>query len=230
MIIGVTPARGGSKGIPRKNLQLVNGRPLISYAIQIGLEVPELDHYIVSTDDKEIAEVSRSLGANVPFLRPFELATDIAPMMPVLEHSLLECESFFSTEVSAVVLLDPTAPLRTIEDVSNCIEIFDKHDCNAVISVNESSKNPYFNMISLDNGYCQLVMHPNTEVNRRQDAPEVWDMNTVVSIYSREAIVREKNRIPTKTIPFIVPRSRSLDIDTLDDLRFLEHAVQTNSF
>lgn len=227
MILGITPARSGSKGIPDKNIIEVGGKPLIAHTIAVALAVPELDRYIISTDSKKIATLCQSLGAEVPFLRPPPLASDTAAMLPVLEHALVEMENMQQEKVDFIVLLDPTAPLRKIEDVRNAIGQFIESDCDVLISVHESERNPYFNMVEVRNGFCKTVVSGDTPINRRQDAPEVFDMNTVVAIFSRKAIVDIGERLPPKTKPFFVPRERSIDIDTPTDLKFVDFLLST---
>jgi CMP-N-acetylneuraminic acid synthetase len=228
MLLGITPARGGSKGIPGKNIRKIAGRPLISFTIEVALATPEIDRYIVSTDSQEIANVSRQFGADVPFLRPDELATDFTPTLPVLKHAVLECENIYQESVDTVVLLDPTAPLRKVEDVTGCIKYYNEVECDSVISVNHAAKNPYFNMLQIRDGYCDLVISSNPPIVRRQDAPEVFEMNTVVAVFSRRAIIQADQRIPPKTKPFIIPRNRSIDIDTPEDLLLLEYILNNN--
>jgi CMP-N-acetylneuraminic acid synthetase len=225
MILGITPARGGSKGLPGKNIAVVNGKPLIAYAIDIGLTAPSIDHYIVSTDSQKISDIAKSYGADVPFLRPPSLATDTTPMLPVLHHAVLESEAHYQTRFDTIVLLDPTAPLREIKDVEECLNLYHKEECNAVISVNEAKKNPFFNMVQLIDGYCSLVNTTDPPITRRQDAPEVYEMNTVVAVFSRSSVVNSDERIPNKTKLFLVPRHRSIDIDSLEDLKLFEHSI-----
>ena len=229
MILGVTPARGGSKGIREKNIRIIAGRPLIAFAIEVGLATRLIDRYIVSTDSKEIARIAVSLGATVPFERPAIIATDSAPMLPVLKHAVVEIEQQTGDVVEAVVLLDPTAPLRTVEDVENAIKLFQQGECDAVISVNKSAKNPYFNMVEIRNGYCNLVKPIDPPVTRRQDAPEVFEMNTVVSIFSKKVVMNAKQRIPKKTRYLMIPRERSIDIDTPYDLQRLDFLLSNAS-
>ena len=230
MVLGLTPARGGSKGIPDKNLKEVNGKPLIAYAIECGLLSPSIDHHVVSTDSKQIAEVAKQYGAEVPFIRSAKLATDEAPMLPVIQHAILESEKYYKKEVRALVLLDPTAPMRTIEDVEEALKIFRENDCDAVISGNEAHRNPCFNMVKLENGYCRLLMSSGASVGRRQDAPEVFDLNTVVWVYSRGAIMEEEARIPKRTLLYEVPKERSLDIDSEKNVKYLEYIMSQDRF
>ena len=146
----------------------------------------------------------------------------------MLRHAVLQCETTYEERVDTVVLLDPTAPLRKVEDVTECIKLYNEVECDSVISVNHASKNPYFNMLQIRNGYCELVMSSDPPIVRRQDAPEIFEMNTVVAVFSRHAIIDAKHRIPPRTKPFIIPRDRSIDIDTPEDLLLLEYLLNNN--
>jgi CMP-N,N'-diacetyllegionaminic acid synthase len=225
MILGLTPARGGSKGIPGKNIRLVRGKPLIAYTIECAKNLPILDEYIISTDDKGIAETAEKYGAKVPFMRPEKLAEDTAAMMPVIKHALLEMEALHSKTIEAVILLDPTAPLRDPVDIEESYKIFSENDCDVVVSCNEAHRNPYFNMITMRDNYFELVNKADFDVSRRQDAPVIYDLNTVVWIFSRKAVM-EQTRMPKKTLMYKVPSERCIDIDTFEDLDYLEFKLE----
>ena len=221
MILGLIPARGGSKGVPGKNIRRVSGKPLIAYAIECGLQCPSIEHVVVSTDSVEIAEIAKGFGAEVPFLRPAEIAADTTPMLPVMQHCISSSESFYHTTVEFLVLLDPTGPLRLVEDIEHCIRRCKESDCDAIISGNVAHRNPYFNMVKEEESYVQLVCSTNGSIGRRQDAPSVYDLNTVVWVYSRKALMEEQARIPKKTQLYLVPPERSIDLDTEFDFRVL---------
>lgn len=225
MVVGVVPARGGSKGIPGKNTLLISGKPLLAYAVECGLASPSIDHTIVSTDDDKIASIGREYGADVPFMRPAELANDTAPMLPVLQHAIKEAESFYQKQVEFLILLDPTGPLREVADVEHCIELLRTGDCDAVISGNKAHRSPYFNMVTPDGDYMKLANATSSEVSRRQDSPPVYDLNTVVWAYKRHALTEEAARIPQKSKLYLVPDERALDIDTPLDLEILELVI-----
>jgi CMP-N,N'-diacetyllegionaminic acid synthase len=222
MILGVIPARGGSKGVPQKNIRPVLGKPLVAYAIECGLKCPSIDHLIVSTDSDEIANIGRRFGADVPFMRPVELAEDTVPMLPVLQHAVQAAESYYGRMVRALVLLDPTGPLRTMDDIEGSLKILMDSACDAVISGNIAHRSPYFNMVTEQEGYIRLVI-PNPEpIGRRQDSPPVYDLNTVVWVYSRRALMEEKSRVPRRSLLYLVPSERAIDIDTELDFKILE--------
>jgi CMP-N,N'-diacetyllegionaminic acid synthase len=225
MILGLTPARGGSKGIPGKNIRLVRGKPLIAYTIECAKKVTILDEYIVSTEDKAIADVAREYGAKVPFMRPKELAEDSSPTMPVIQHAISEIEALKGRTVEVVVLLEPTAPLRAPIDIEESYKIFSENDCDLVVSCNESHRNPYFNMIKKRGKYYELVNQGGFDVGRRQDAPLIYDLNPVVWIFSRRAIM-DQTRLPKKTLMYKIPSERSIDIDTFEDLEYLEFKLE----
>ena len=226
MNLGLIPARGGSKGVPGKNIRPVLGKPLLAYAIECGLACPAIDHLIVSTDSEAIAKVARDNGADVPFLRPAALAQDTSPMLPVMRHAVTEAEQHYGSVVRNLVLLDPTGPLRTVADIEACLELLEEPNCDAVISGSPAHRNPYFNMVKQNSaGYVRLVAEPSSPVNRRQDAPEVFDLNTVVWAYTRAALMAEQARLPGRTRLYLVPRERALDLDTELDFIVLEHLM-----
>ena len=220
--LGLIPARGGSKGAKNKNIHPLLGRPMISYAIECGLACPSIDHLVVSTDSKKIADIAKKYGADLPFMRPSELARDKSPMMPVLEHALKVCESFYNAHIECIVLLDATSPLTTPDDIEKSIALFKSGDYDAVISAVPARRNPYFNMVVVENGYARLAIEPETPVTRRQDCPDVYDLNNSIWIFSKKAILEEKNRIPGKSTIYIMDESRSVDVDTETDLKILE--------
>ena len=223
MILAVIPARGGSKGIPRKNLAQINGKSLLEIAITCAKSCPSLEHIFVSTEDTEIASVAKSVGADVPFLRDISLAQDTTSTLAVLKDLLPSVEQHYGKRLSALVVLDACAPLRLAEDVENALKSFLKEPCDLVVSGSASHRNPYFNMVQMEDGWAKLVIpppDPQQPITRRQDAPEVFDLNTVVWIFSR-ACVERGERLPKKTRLYIVPKERSIDLDQPRDLELL---------
>ncbi len=228
MVLGVVPARGGSKGLPGKNLRVLSGKPLLAHAIACGLDCKEIDHMVVSTEDAEIGTFARHYGADVPFVRPKELASDTAPMLPVLQHTITESEKYYGKTVELLVLLDPTGPLRTTADVAACIDLVRRTDCDAAISCNRAHRSPYFNMVTEAGEYIELASQSAKDVGRRQDSPVVYDLNTVVWVYTRKALMQEQARIPRKSRLYLVPPERALDIDSEFDFEVLEYVFSKN--
>lgn len=213
-------ARGGSKGVPRKNLRPLAGKPLLVHAIDTARASRHIARVIVSTDDLEIAEVARAHGAEVPALRPAELATDTAPEWLAWRHAItdLAAEPF-----DVFVSLPPTAPLRAVADVDACIETLLAGDCDIAITATEAHRNPYFNMITrAADGTVQLVIPPAGAVTRRQDAPAVYDVTTVAYAARPEFILRESGVFAGRAKAVLVPAERALDIDTQLDFDFAE--------
>ena len=216
-------ARGGSKGVPGKNIKRLGGKPLIAHAIEIGLATPTVDTVIVSTDDLAIAEVARAYGAEVPFMRPLDLALDHSPEWLAWRHAI----NWFRDhrgEFDVFVSLPTTSPFRSVQDVENTIQaLTSAEDVDIAITVSEANRSPYFNMVKIDpNGYSQLVIPPVTDVVRRQDVPEVFDVTTV-AYAARPRFVLESGSIFAGRVRAVqVPRERSLDIDTPFDFMVAE--------
>ncbi len=219
ILLGMIPARSGSKGIKNKNLRTVLNKPLIYYTIKDALSYEEIYKIIVSTDSIEIAEVAKKYGAEVPFMRPKKLAKDNTSMMEVLKHALMECEQIFSSKIQGIVLFDPTSPLRKKDEINKMINIFLKRKPDLVVAVSKSRKNPYFNMVKINkSSYGELVLKGNFV--RRQDAPPVFDITNNCWIFSRRAVLRG-SRIPRKTIVYDI-NIFYIDIDREDDFKFFE--------
>lgn len=228
-VLGLIPARGGSKGIPNKNLMKVEGKELVRLAVEIGLSISELDYLICSTDSQRIADCAKDSGAFVPFIRPAVLAQDDTPMLPVIEHAILEIERIFSCTLDCVVLLDPTAPMRTPDDINDALRFFKKNKPDLLVSVHRGHHNPYFNMLEKKGEFFCLPKGVEENYGSRQVAPLVYQINTVVWIYSRNAIINERVRIPKSTLIYEFPESRSIDLDTPDDLMKINYFLKSNT-
>ena len=224
--LGLIPARAGSKGVPGKNIRPVNGKPLLAHAVECGLACPELAKVVVSTDSQKFADIAKEHGAEVPFLRPEHLAADQAPMLPVMQHAISACEKHYGFTVGNLVLLDPTGPLRLPEDIKAVLAMLEDDEVDCVVSGNAAHRSPYFNMVRESGGYVQLVIPPKGEVGRRQDAPPVYDLNTVVWAWKRRALMNDAARMPERTRLYLVPPERALDLDTEMDFLILETLLQ----
>jgi len=209
-IIAIIPARGGSKGIPRKNIKLLNDKPLIAYSIEAALKSRRVNRVIVSTEDREIAEISKRYGAEV-IDRPKELARDDSPTIDAILHALglLEKSEYIP---DVVVLLQPTSPLRNAEDIDNAIELFLSNDCESVVSVCEIERSPYWSF-KIENGYLKPIFGGNYVKMRRQDLPKAYMPNGAIYIATPETLRKYKSFYCPKTVPYIMPLERSVDID-----------------
>lgn len=225
-VIAFIFARGGSKGVPRKNLRLLASKPLLAYAIEAARCSRWIQRVIVSTDDPEIAETARRFGAEVPFMRPPELARDDTPEWLAWRHAISTVQAAGET-FDVFVSVPPTSPLRVAEDVDRCIQELLASDADAVITVREAERNPYFNMVTLDErGYARQVMKQPGTLGRRQDAPTVWDVTTVAYAVRPEFVMSANGLFEGKVRAVVVPRERALDIDTELDLEIAEFLLQ----
>jgi len=218
-LIATICARGGSQGLPGKNIRLLHGRPLIAHSIAQALANPRIHGVYVSTDDEEIAAVAREYGAEVPFLRPAELATAQAPKLPVIRH-LVETLEKEGVAISTIIDLDPTSPLRTQTDIDACLDLLDAGtDC--VITGYVAEKNPYFNMVELDSqGSARLSKPPASPLAGRQAAPAVYAMNASIYVWHRATL--DKGLWEGRTRLHVMPRERSIDVDSAIDFRLIE--------
>ena len=219
-LIAVIPARGGSKGIPRKNIRLFCGKPLLQWSIDVALSAPSVERVVVSTDDIEIAEIARRGGAEVPFLRPSELASDTAPSVAPALHILDQLPT-----VSQLLLLQPTSPLRRVEDIEAIVAMKQKEGVEAIASVTPSSKHPAWMFGMSSKG----VLHPlmNIEnISCRQQLPPTYTLNGSLYLASRSFLQRERSFINAQTLGYVMPQEHSVDIDTLLDWKWGEFLMQ----
>jgi len=225
-IVGLIPARGGSKSIPRKNLALVAGRPLLAYTAQAALGAACLDRVILSTDDGEIAEAGRSLGLDVPFLRPAALAGDEAGMVPVMRHAL-DWLAERGMAASALVLLQPTSPLRTSRHIDEAVALLLDSGAETVVSVVEVPHNfaPVSVMTRGADGRLTPFL-PGPPILRRQDKPPVFARNGPAILAIRSAVLRRDTLYGDPTLSYRMSAADSLDIDEPDDLWLAEQYIR----
>lgn len=228
--VGLIPARGGSKGIPRKNLRILNGIPLVAHAIRAARNSKLIDRVLVSSDDPEIIAISNDNGAETPFIRPSELSSDDSPEWLTWKHTLEFLQnSEPACNVKALACIPPTSPMRSPNDIDVCIQTLLDTDADIVITVTPSSRNPYFNMIEISNeGYVKLANPNYHTIYRRQDAPQVFDITTVAYAVRPEFIRSAESMFDGKIRSIEIPRERALDIDTELDLQFAEFLIQNN--
>jgi CMP-N,N'-diacetyllegionaminic acid synthase len=213
-------ARGGSSGVPGKNIRPLCGKPLIAWTIAQALQSGEADQVFVSTDSDEIAAVARAHGAQVPFVRPSQLATATAAKLPVIQHLVDWVEAHLG-KVGRIIDLDPTSPLRDIADIQACATMLDE-DADVVITGYESDKNPYFNMVEIKSGgFYERVCKPEAEVVGRQLAPKVYAMNASIYAWHRHTLTSSLWAKPRIRL-HAMPRERSIDIDHPIDFDLVE--------
>lgn len=217
---GVVFARGGSKGVPNKNLRTIAGIPLIGYSLQIAQTVPQIDRVLCSTDSREIAEIAGEYGAEIPFIRPSHLASDTSPEWESWKHLADFLFQHGAQKSDLLVSLPPTAPLRAAQDVSAAIDKFAQGNADVVVSYTQAHRNPWFNMvIRRDDGILQVVMKSFTVgVTRRQDAPVVYDLATVVYVSTLGFALSSESMSEGRVTGIEIPGERALDIDTELDL------------
>ncbi len=226
LTIGLICVRGGSKGVARKNLRLLGGKPLVAWAIDVARGCPSLDRVVVSTEDPEIAAVARQFGAEVPFVRPDELAQDGSPELLVWKHALRTLAAQDDRMPDVLVNLPATSPFRAVDDVEACIGALHEHSADLCITVRHAERSPYFNMVKITDGWAGLIMKPSTPIFRRQDAPEVFDITTVAYAARADYVLRTDKLLGERVCATIVPEGRSLDIDTELDLAFAEFLLK----
>ncbi len=219
-------ARGGSKGLPGKNIRPFGGKPLIAWSIEQALSVPRVDRVIVSTDSEEIAAVARQFGAQIPFIRPAALSSDESPEWLSWRHALSHLQDTEGSMPDVMLSVPATAPLRKPVDIENCLDEYERGGADAVITVTEARRSPYFNMVRMDpDGSVGLVIPPVAAIARRQDVPVVFDMATVAYVIRPAYVFSEGGIFKGRVRAVQVPKERAIDIDTLFDFQIAEHLL-----
>lgn len=217
-ILAIIPARGGSKGVPRKNIKILAGKPLIAWTIEEAKKSKFIDMCIVSTEDEEIKSVAEAWGGNVPFMRPAELAQDDTPGIEPVLHAIKMLPGY-----NFVVLLQATSPLRTVEDIDGAISYCLDRDCESCVSVTEAEHSPYW-MYRMDEQSClrPILKIAKEENYQRQKLPKVYQLNGAVYVASIAFLQREREFIGEETLGYVMPQERSYDIDTMMDFEVTE--------
>lgn len=216
-------ARAGSKGVPNKNIQTFNGKPLISWAVELALEVKQINEVFVSTDSEEIAEIARMAGATTPFIRPSDLATDTSPEWHSWQHFIKFLADKAGRLPEVFLSLPATSPLRSTIDVENCLNEFKKGRADFVVGITPSQRNPYFNMVKKgEDNQVDLVIQQGDKYSRRQDTPEVFDLTTVCYVGKPSTILTKNSIFEGKVAGVEIPRERAIDIDTELDFQIAE--------
>ena len=223
-ILVIIPARGGSKGIPHKNIKPLNGKPLIHYTIDEAREIVGDDDICVSTDDPEIIKCVEDYGLKVPFVRPGELATDTAGTYEVLLHAL----SFYEKQgrhYDVVLLLQNTSPFRKAEQIEEALKLYTP-DVDMVVSVKECAANPYYCVFEEDNNGYLHVCKGDGNIFRRQDAPKVYEYNGAIYIMNAEKLKTTHMHKMQKRVKYVMDEMSSFDLDTMTDWTIAESIIK----
>jgi N-acylneuraminate cytidylyltransferase len=229
-LLAVIPARGGSRGLPQKNIRTFAGLPLIAHSILFAKMCPDIDRCIVSTDAPEIAEVATRFGGDVPFLRPAGLAQDETPIWPVLQHALAEVDKQDGASYEALLLLDPTSPAREPADVSGAVQRLQAvPSADGVIGVSRPEFNPIWHCVVERDGWMADLMKEGADCERRQDVRPVYRINGSLYLW-RTAFVRSARswRQDGRHLLYEIPESRAMSIDTAEQFERAEFLVKSN--
>lgn len=225
MTLFIIPARRGSKGIPGKNIKPFSGKPLICHAIDQARAFSDDSLICLSTDSEVIKEVAEDYGLHVPFLRPDELSTDTAGSREVMLHALNFYESQ-GKQIDRIVLLQPTSPLRTVEHIRECMELYTP-ECDMVVSVKEAATNPYYNAYETDSDGLLHISKGDGTYTRRQDAPKVWEYTGAVYVINPESLRRMPMGKFPRRLMCEMPADRAVDLDTPLDWLIAETLAST---
>ncbi|MBC7905480.1 MAG: acylneuraminate cytidylyltransferase family protein [Rhodospirillaceae bacterium] len=217
-VLAIAAARGGSKGVPRKNVRPVGGQPMIAWTVQAARQSAHVDRLILTTDDAEIAEMARTHGCEIPFLRPPHLASDDASMMDVVHHAIAECGDGFDW----VVLLQATSPLRLAGDIDALLEACVAAGAPAGVTVTPSDKSPFWMFYRDAAGGMDPVLPAAAQAKRRQELPQAYALNGAVYVARRDWIAGRSSFLSDSTLCHVMPRERSVDVDTEMDMIIAE--------
>lgn len=212
-MLALIPARGGSKGVPGKNIREVVGKPLMAWTIEAAQQARCIDRVVVSSDDAAILQVARTWGAEIPFVRPAELARDETPGIDVVLHALQQLPG-----VTWVVLLQPTSPLRTAQDIDAAYALCQEKDAPACVSVTEVATLPWWMFRLSDEGRLRSFIPESERPQRRQEAPPLYALNGAVYVARADWLRRTQSFLTDETLAYVMPAERSIDIDTPLDL------------
>jgi N-acylneuraminate cytidylyltransferase len=229
-LLAVIPARGGSKGLPGKNIRSFAGLPLIAHSILFARICPEIDRAIVSTDAPEIADVAKQFGADVPFLRPPELAQDETPIWPVLRHALFSVSEQDGVTYDALLLLDPTSPAREPSDISGALRrLWDEPSADGIVGVSRPGFNPIWHCVVERHGWMADLMKTGSEFEHRQEVPMVYRINGSLYIWRTPFVRREQRswRQAGRHLIYEIPESRAMSIDDAEQFERVELLVRS---
>lgn len=213
-VLALIPARGGSKGVPRKNVRMLGGKPLIAWTIEAATQSKYIDRVMLSSEDEEIIEVAKKWGCDVPFVRPKELAQDDTPSMEVILHGIEQVKGY-----DYIVLLQPTSPFRTTEDINKCIEKCVENNQESCVSIVEVSQNPYWMYTVKENEVLNPLIEIDDKYYQRQKLPKTYILNGAVYVASIEWLKQSKSFLSKNTTSVEMTKEKSIDIDTMLDFK-----------
>ena len=218
-------ARGGSKGLPNKNLLKIGGKSLIGHTLTQAKLIENISCIIVSSDSKQILEEGKVHGADILLQRDDMLASDKAGKIDAIIDSLIYAENELNIDFDYIIDLDVTSPLRNISDIKNCLGFIKDRGFKNLITVTNAKKNPYFNQIQITNEGPQLV-RSGQNIKSRQSAPKIYDMNASIYVWAKDFLLNEKTLFSKDTIVYDMPEERSIDIDNLLDYKFVKYIME----
>ena len=221
-------ARSGSKGLPNKNIKKLLGKPLLTYTIDQALKTDLFKAIVVSSNSREILEISKKYGADAVFERPENLALDSSPKIPAIRHAFELAERKYKLEFDVIIDLDVTSPLRLTKDIEESFNYFVSKDFDNLITGCPSRKNPYFNMVEIKKNQVSLSKKISSQPASRQSAPQVYEMNASIYIWKRQALLNSDNLFTDKTGFYEMPEERSHDIDSTLDWHIVEMIMKKN--
>lgn len=224
-VLALITARGGSKGIPGKNIKVLDGKPLLAWSIEAAVASSSVGRIVVSTDDEQVAEIGRAWGAETPFVRPTELAGDGSSHIDALVHAIEWLDANEGYRPEYVLTLQPTSPLRTAADIDAACAIAEANDADAVVGVEETHHHPFLVRKIGPGGRLEEFMRTDIEYLRRQDLPAAYALNGAIFLNRRESLLRDRTFEPTAAYPYVMPADRSMQIDTPWDWFLMERVM-----
>jgi CMP-N-acetylneuraminic acid synthetase len=224
-VLAIIPARGGSKGIPRKNLKSVGGKSLLAWTSDEAKHSKYIDRLVLSSEDPEIINESKKIGLDVPFVRPTDLAMDTTPGVDPVIHAIQMLPGY-----DIIILLQLTSPLRTVEDIDGALELMVEKNAPALVSVTEANKSPYWMVSITDDGLMKPVINTDLPITRRQDLPKAYSLNGAIFISKPDFLIEKKTYLTPETQVFVMPQNRSIDLDTELDFKILDILLREKNF
>ncbi len=218
-------ARGGSKGVPNKNMRMINGYPLIYFTIKQAIDSKIFDKIVISTDDDKIIEYCKNFPIDYSIKRIKSLSNSKANKVDVIRDLLLKSEKFFNSKFDIIIDLDVTSPLRDIKDIKNALSKFIAKRSSVLLSCCNSRKNPYYNIVEMKNKQIKVAKNNLKKIIRRQDAPQTFDLNASIYIWRRNILLKSNNLFHHDSSLYVMDQKKSMDIDTHEDFDYVKWKI-----